>query len=60
MVITTAVNEGVAFMQVTGELDLAVADEFREAGLAALTQQSAPLSSTSTELLSWIPRRSGL
>jgi anti-sigma B factor antagonist len=37
MLITTAVSEGVASMQVAGELDLAVADEFREAGLAALT-----------------------
>ena len=37
MVITTAVKNGVAFMEVAGELDLAVADEFKEAGLAALT-----------------------
>lgn len=37
MRISTRVDEGVAFISVSGDLDLATADEFRNAGQNALT-----------------------
>jgi anti-sigma B factor antagonist len=43
MRIDTTVNEGIAFMEVSGELDLAAADELTEAGLAALTPAAGTL-----------------
>ena len=36
MNVSTSVGEGVAFVEVTGELDLSTADELREAVLAAM------------------------
>jgi anti-sigma B factor antagonist len=43
MRIETINGEGVTFMEVTGEVDLAVADELRAAGLAALTPSARTL-----------------
>jgi anti-sigma B factor antagonist len=37
MRVETTINDGVAFLVVTGEVDLATADVLREAGVAALT-----------------------
>jgi anti-sigma B factor antagonist len=40
---TTTISEGVAYLVVTGEVDLANADELREAGEAALTPLAGTL-----------------
>jgi anti-sigma B factor antagonist len=37
MGITSTTSEGVVFLEVSGEVDMTVADELRDAGIAALT-----------------------
>ena len=43
MRILTTTNEGVTFLYVSGEVDLSVADELRNAGLAALSPLTGTL-----------------